>query len=216
MPYLDIQTAPRREVPQRRTDKRPCRRSRGHQGYLHPSPRRRQREPRLPRHDRPCRDQTPDEDTVVFKLKDPYASFSKLLASRSYAWIFPREAVVAYDPAKTIIGTGPFIWDTYTPDVAFTYKKNPDWFEKGKPYVDGVKVSIVPTFHGVSSLSSARAIWITSTTLPRGRRNRSAAESEGRADHELGTWRRPDPFPARRTAVSFSRHSHPAGHLPGN
>jgi len=34
--------------------------------------------------------------------------------------------------------------DSYTPDVALNYKRNPDWFEKGRPYVDGVKQAIVP------------------------------------------------------------------------
>ena len=57
----------------------------------------------------------------------------------------PREAVAgAYDPAKKIIGSGPFLFDSYTPDVAIVFKKNPDYFEKGQPYVDAVKATIVP------------------------------------------------------------------------
>jgi peptide/nickel transport system substrate-binding protein len=89
--------------------------------------------------------QFPDKNTVVFKLKYPYAPFSKLMASGVYGWIFPREiAGGAYEPAKTIIGSGPFTLDSYTPDVAYVYKKNPDWFEKGRPYIDGARVAIVP------------------------------------------------------------------------
>jgi peptide/nickel transport system substrate-binding protein len=90
--------------------------------------------------------QTPAADTVVFKLRYPYAPLNRTLASATYSWILPREAVAGtFDPAKKIIGSGPFILDSYTPDVALQFRKNPDWFESGKPYVDGVKVAIVPS-----------------------------------------------------------------------
>jgi peptide/nickel transport system substrate-binding protein len=93
----------------------------------------------------PAKLEMPDKTTLVFKLNYPYAPFQRLLTSGVYSWIMPREAVAgAYDPAKKIIGSGPFIFDSYTPDVGITFKKNPDWFEKGRPYVDGVKVSIIP------------------------------------------------------------------------
>ena len=88
--------------------------------------------------------QTPASDTVVFKLNYPLASFPKVLASPTYSYILPREALSgAYDPAKVVIGSGPFIFESYEPDVAFTYKKNPAWFEKGLPYVDGVHAAII-------------------------------------------------------------------------
>ena len=89
--------------------------------------------------------QTPSVDTIVFKLKFPYSPFKSTLASPTYSWIFPREAPAGgYDPAKQMIGSGPFTFDSYTPDVAFSLKRNPDWFEKGRPYVDAIRWSIVP------------------------------------------------------------------------
>ncbi len=88
--------------------------------------------------------QTPDKQTVVFKLNYPYAPFPKLLSSATYSMIYPREVLTgAYDPAKKAIGSGPFMIDTITPDVAYTYKRNPDWFEKGRPNVDGLKIAII-------------------------------------------------------------------------
>jgi peptide/nickel transport system substrate-binding protein len=88
---------------------------------------------------------TPDSHTVVFKLKYPYAPFTKIVASPLYAWILSREALAgAYDPTKQLIGSGPFLFDSYTPDVAFSFKRNPDWFEKGRPYVDGAHYAIIP------------------------------------------------------------------------
>jgi peptide/nickel transport system substrate-binding protein len=88
--------------------------------------------------------QTPDKQTVVFKLNYPYAPLPNLLASATYSMIYPREVLTgAYDPAKKAIGSGPWILDTLTPDVAYIYKKNPDWFEKGQPYADTTKVAII-------------------------------------------------------------------------
>ncbi|MGH2587744.1 MAG: ABC transporter substrate-binding protein, partial [Dehalococcoidia bacterium] len=88
--------------------------------------------------------ETPDRHTVVFKLRSPYAPFPKILASGSYGWIMPREVLSSYDPAKQIIGSGPFILEDFTRDVGATYKRNPEWFEQGRPYVDGAKLAIVP------------------------------------------------------------------------
>jgi peptide/nickel transport system substrate-binding protein len=88
--------------------------------------------------------QTPDKQTIIFKLNYPYAPLPKLLSSATYSMIYPREVLTgAYDPAKKAIGSGPFVIDSITPDVAYVYKKNPDWFENGRPYVDGVKIAII-------------------------------------------------------------------------
>jgi len=89
--------------------------------------------------------QTPSADTVVFKLKIPYAEFKTMMASIKFAWILPREAGAgSYDPLKTPIGSGPFLLDAFTPDVAVTYKRNPNYWEKGIPYLDGARVAILP------------------------------------------------------------------------
>jgi peptide/nickel transport system substrate-binding protein len=88
--------------------------------------------------------QSPSADTIVFKLNYPYAAFPKILAGPKYGWILPREATSGgIDPAKVMIGSGPFILDSYTPDVALTFKRNPDWFQQGRPYLDGVRYAII-------------------------------------------------------------------------
>ncbi len=89
---------------------------------------------------------TPDAHTVVFKLKYPYTPFNKTLASGSYCWIFPREAFGGgYDPEKQVIGSGPFLFQSATPDVGLVYKRNPNWWwNKEMPYIDGIQYSIIP------------------------------------------------------------------------
>ncbi len=89
---------------------------------------------------------TPDKQTVVFKLKYPFAPFaSSALASPFNSWVFPREgATEQYDTAKKLIGSGPWLIDQVTPDVAVTFKRNPDFYEQGQPYVDAVRAAILP------------------------------------------------------------------------
>jgi peptide/nickel transport system substrate-binding protein len=89
--------------------------------------------------------QTPDAQTVVFKLKYAYAAFTSTMASPNYFYIFPREAQAgSYDPSKQVIGSGPFMFDSYTPDVGWVLKKNPSWFVQNMPYVDQIRWNVLP------------------------------------------------------------------------
>src|SRR5581483_4091404 len=38
-----------------------------------------------------------------------------------------------------VIGTGPFIFDNWTPNQRFTAKRNPDYFVSGRPYIDAIE-----------------------------------------------------------------------------
>jgi peptide/nickel transport system substrate-binding protein len=89
--------------------------------------------------------ETPDKNTVIFKLNYPFAPFPSVLAATTIGDVFPREALAGmYDPAKQVIGFGPFVFDHYTPDVEFVTKRNQDYYVKGQPYVDGTKSPIIP------------------------------------------------------------------------
>ncbi|MBI2854733.1 MAG: hypothetical protein HYX87_07435 [Chloroflexi bacterium] len=41
---------------------------------------------------------------------------------------------------KNIVGTGPFRMKTFTPDVSITYEKFDGYWQKGKPYLDGIEM----------------------------------------------------------------------------
>jgi peptide/nickel transport system substrate-binding protein len=93
----------------------------------------------------PSQIQTPDKQTVVFKLKYPFSLFvASGLASR-FTFIFPREAASGgFETATKAIGSGPWMLDSVTPDVAEVYKRNPDYYVSGQPYIDQVRVAILP------------------------------------------------------------------------
>ena len=41
------------------------------------------------------------------------------------------------------VGTGPFMLKDYQPNVSVTAVKNPNYWQKGLPYLDGIKISVV-------------------------------------------------------------------------
>jgi peptide/nickel transport system substrate-binding protein len=84
--------------------------------------------------------QAPDASTVVFKLKEPSASFLLALAS---PWNFIYKAdILAKDIhwyEKNIMGTGPFTFVEHVKGSHVVGKKNPNYWDKGKPYLDGFR-----------------------------------------------------------------------------
>jgi len=89
--------------------------------------------------------EAPDATTVVFHLKYPSAS---LLANLASPWnvIYPKK-YLDQDPNyfKThVVGSGPFKFKNYTRGSTFEGERNPDYFVKDRPYLDGYKFYISP------------------------------------------------------------------------
>jgi peptide/nickel transport system substrate-binding protein len=88
-----------------------------------------------------------DRYTVKFLLKEPYVWFISVLAYPTSTWIIAPEVVEKYGDLKkveTAIGTGPFILERYEPNVKTVFKRNPDYYREGQPYVDGVEWLVIP------------------------------------------------------------------------
>jgi peptide/nickel transport system substrate-binding protein len=82
---------------------------------------------------------TPNPDTVVFNLKYTWAPFLADIALFANG-IIPKN--FAGQTRKAFythpIGTGPFMWDKRVVGQSVTFKKNPNYWQKGKPYLDSV------------------------------------------------------------------------------
>ncbi len=89
--------------------------------------------------------ETPDRATVRFALKRPFAPVLSYLATPHYSAIVPRDIVEKNgDLQKTASGTGPFMLDRFAPDNTVVLKRNPNYFESGLPYLDGIEYRIIP------------------------------------------------------------------------
>ncbi len=103
--------------------------------------------------------ETPDPSTVVFKLKFPSASLLDNLAS-PWNVIFPKK-YLDKDPnyfKTNVMGSGPFKFKNYTRGATFEGERNPDYFVKDRPYLDGYKFFISPeTSVRAAAIRSGRA-----------------------------------------------------------
>ncbi|MEZ4481330.1 MAG: ABC transporter substrate-binding protein [Dehalococcoidia bacterium] len=88
--------------------------------------------------------ETPDAETVTFKMSKNYAPFISYVAS-PWTQVINRETVEKEgDLTQTAVGTGPFIFKEWQKDVKFELTANPDYWQKDKglPYVDAVQILI--------------------------------------------------------------------------
>jgi peptide/nickel transport system substrate-binding protein len=102
---------------------------------------------------------------VTFKLKEPFGLFLNRLASFQDLWIMPKEFIESSESASEdrMLGSGPFIFDKFTPSVEMAWKKNPDYFEKDKagnplPYLDAVNLAIITDQNQVLSQFASGAL----------------------------------------------------------
>jgi peptide/nickel transport system substrate-binding protein len=85
--------------------------------------------------------EAPETYTVVFRLKKPQPSLLLMLAS-GYSPVYPAHVPLAEFKNKCV-GTGPFKLKDNRPGEFVEYVKNPDYFVKGRPYLDGIKYVII-------------------------------------------------------------------------
>jgi peptide/nickel transport system substrate-binding protein len=103
--------------------------------------------------------ETPDAHTIVFRLKYPSASFPNLLAS-PFSWIYKAD-ILAKDQKwyeTNVMGTGAFTFVEYAKGSHWIGKKNPNYWDKGKPYLDGYRaIFIKDTPAQVAAVRAERA-----------------------------------------------------------
>jgi peptide/nickel transport system substrate-binding protein len=84
----------------------------------------------------------PDDHTVVITLKQADASFLTNLTNPATVIINQDAVEKNGDLTKTADGTGPFVFKEYVPNTRVVLERNPDYWETGKPYLDGIEMTI--------------------------------------------------------------------------
>ena len=88
--------------------------------------------------------ETPDDFTVVLKVKEPT---SPLLASLASGWgaILPKDLIDAgHDFGAQPVGTGPFVLKKWIRDSQIVLEKNNNYWMKGLPKLDEIIMHIIP------------------------------------------------------------------------
>ena len=86
-----------------------------------------------------------DKYSVRFTLSIPNAGILATMADPRWGAIVNRETVEAHGDLRTVaVGTGPFILDEWMPGQEMKLHRNPEYFEKGRPYVENLVLKVVP------------------------------------------------------------------------
>ncbi len=86
-----------------------------------------------------------DKYTVRITLKEPFAWLLDMLASPMAVAIVAREVVDKFGDLKkpeAVIGTGPWMLDSYRPNQGYTLVRNPTYFQAALPYIDRIEASV--------------------------------------------------------------------------
>ena len=81
------------------------------------------------------------DNEVTFRLKRPQPSFIALLAS-GFTPVYPCH-VSPRDMRSHPVGTGPFKFVEFKPNEIIRVARNPDYWKKGRPYLDGIEYTII-------------------------------------------------------------------------
>src|SRR5262244_1359853 len=109
--------------------------------------------------------ETPDKQTLRIHLNTPNVLFAHNLAE-PVTVIFPKEILEEDgDLKKRMIGTGPYLLKEHTRKVRVVLARNPDYWDKGRPYVDEYVILSAPD--AATRLAAFRSgqsdiIWVAS------------------------------------------------------
>ncbi len=85
---------------------------------------------------------TPDDKTVIFRLAAPNVPFLTSLASVNAA-VLPASAIAAGNIGTEVMGSGPFEYESWTPNSGARLTANAEWYG-GTVGVDALDISVLP------------------------------------------------------------------------
>jgi ABC-type transport system substrate-binding protein len=101
----------------------------------------------------------PDASTAVVKLAFPYGVITKLLAATYYYYVVPVEAEYKFDIKQEMRGSGPWMMSEHEPSVGWQYRRNPNFYQAERPFLDGIDYPLIAESAQTVSQFRAGRIW---------------------------------------------------------
>ncbi|MBI2907135.1 MAG: ABC transporter substrate-binding protein [Chloroflexi bacterium] len=161
--------------------------------------------------------ESPDANTLVITLKRRDPAFLSVMAS-GWMGVLPKHIIQEKgNMTKDVVGTGPFKLKNHTRGVSLRTVKNPDYFVRGLPYLDGIDTYVIPDQTvRTAALRTGRILLIREIPGVTVTQSKTIREAMGdkvvveMTDHALGSFllmnfsRKPFSDPRVRLAVSWA------------
>jgi ABC-type oligopeptide transport system substrate-binding subunit len=89
----------------------------------------------------------------VIKFAEPLVYAQAYFVQRGYLNIVPKEAenTSLIDLRQKTIGTGPFLVSDYRASTSLNFKRHPDYWDKDKPYIEGIDYPVITEYAQVNA-----------------------------------------------------------------
>jgi peptide/nickel transport system substrate-binding protein len=100
---------------------------------------------------------TPDARTIVMKMKFPYGPVTELLQSQQHFFLEPRDD--NFNFKGDMRGSGPYFLESFRPSSGITYSKNPDWYDKPRPFFDKIERTLISDYAQGLAQFRSKNLW---------------------------------------------------------
>ncbi len=141
--------------------------------------------------------ETPDAQTVVFKMAFPMAAVELRFAYQRYLYVLPVDAESKFDAKVDARGSGPFTLTKNTPSVGYEFRRNPSWHISGLPYLEGINTTFINDYAQRVAQLKAGNLWASDV-------RQEDVISVKREQPKLAMYAQPFP-PSRPDNIGFSQ-----------
>jgi peptide/nickel transport system substrate-binding protein len=126
----------------------------------------------------------PDKNTIILKSDKPRPGVFDFL---QYLRILDKDTMEGPDATTKVVGTGAFKFVEWVPGDHFTIEKNPNYWESGHPYVDGVNITIYKDAQSMVAALEAGVLDVADLVpIPDADRLRNDSKFKLYQTHDLG------------------------------
>ena len=126
----------------------------------------------------------PDKNTIILKSDKPRPGVFDFL---QYLRILDKDTMEGPDATTRVVGTGAFKFVEWVPGDHYTIAKNPNYWESGHPYVDGVNISIYKDAQSMVAALDAGTLDVADLVpIPDADRLRNDSKFKLYQTHDLG------------------------------
>ena len=128
----------------------------------------------------------PDKNTIVLQSDKPRPGVIDFL---QYLRILDKDTMEGPDAATKVVGTSSMMWKEWVPGDHITLVKNPNYWDSGRPYLDGVEITIFRDAQSmVAALESGSLDVADLIPIPDAARLKGDAKYKMYETHDLGQY----------------------------